>query len=79
MGLTWKPLICAFHPQHVSLLMTCAPTNFNLMEYLKEYSDLMSAGALRSTDAHITWNMPVLFDVGSRILSQSYGSCDIPC
>lgn len=46
------------------------------MEYLKEYSDLMSAGALRSTDAHI---MPVLFDVGSRISSQSYGSCDIPC
>lgn len=64
MRLTWKPLSCAFHPHHVSLLMTCALTNFNLMEYLKGHGDLMSAGVLRSTGAHITWNMPVLFDVG---------------
>lgn len=65
MGLTWQPVICAFHPQHVSLLMTCAPTNFNLMEYLKGHDDLLGAGVLQSTDTHITWSTSALFDAVS--------------
>lgn len=52
LGLTWKPVICVFHPQHVSLLMTCTPNNFSLMEYLRGHGDLTSDGALRSTDTH---------------------------
>ena len=66
--------ICGFHPQHVTL-MTCVPTNFNLMEYLKGPRDLISAGALLSTDTHITWSVPNLFDARSLNLESKQDLC----
>lgn len=76
-GLTRKPVICAFHPQHVMLLMACALMNFNLMEYLKAHGDLMSVGALRSTGAHLTWSSLWCWILESWIKATSL--CDVSC